>query len=96
MDISRVVCHDWTADPYARGTWCYYPPGWVSKYLESFEKPHGNILLASAGWSDGWRGWIDGAVEQGMQAAVWAISELDYEKNRGSTTGRQGLASDSL
>ncbi|EXJ72486.1 uncharacterized protein A1O5_04991 [Cladophialophora psammophila CBS 110553] len=75
-EITRVVYHDWYHDKFSKGTWCYLPPSWASKYLDVMQKPQGNIVLASADWSDGWRGWIDGGAQQGMQAAKYVIDSL--------------------
>lgn len=67
------MSHDWVADEFARGTWCYLPPSFITKYLEVLQKPHGNVYFASADWSDGWRGWVDGACQIGMQTAHLVI-----------------------
>ncbi|EGX88432.1 monoamine oxidase N [Cordyceps militaris CM01] len=67
--INRIVSHDWNKDEFSNGTWCFMGPEATSKYLSALQRPHGNILFASADWSNGWRGWIDGAVQSGMEAA---------------------------
>lgn len=59
----------WTADPFARGTWCVLRPGQYSKYLAALQAPAGRVIFASADWANGWRGFIDGAIEQGIGAA---------------------------
>ncbi|KAI1083676.1 amine oxidase [Whalleya microplaca] len=67
--VNRIVSHNWNNDEFAKGTWCYLPPNFTTKYLEELQRPQGNIYFASGDWSDGWRGWIDGACQIGMQAA---------------------------
>ncbi|TQV95285.1 monoamine oxidase N [Cordyceps javanica] len=67
--INRIVSHDWNNDEFANGTWCFLEPEATTKYLSVLQRPYGNIFFASADWSDGWRGWIDGAVQSGTQAA---------------------------
>ncbi|KAJ5661149.1 flavin-containing amine oxidase [Penicillium longicatenatum] len=82
--IKRVVYHDWNQDEFAKGTWCYLPPNFATRYLDDLRRPHGNVFFANADWSDGWRGWIDGAVEQGTQVAlrvVQAQSEMLKQRN---------------
>ncbi|KAH8894015.1 amine oxidase [Thozetella sp. PMI_491] len=71
--LNRIVSHDWNNDEFAKGTWCYLPPNFLTSYLEELQKPHGNVFFASGDWSDGWRGWIDGACQAGMQAAHQVI-----------------------
>jgi pseudooxynicotine dehydrogenase len=61
--------HDWNADPHARGTWCTLRPGQYSRHLAALQRPQGRVFFASADWANGWRGNIDGAVEQGLSSA---------------------------
>ncbi|KAL2394095.1 Monoamine oxidase N [Exophiala dermatitidis] len=68
-EVKRIVYHDWYNDEFSKGTWAYLPPEWVSKYNDIMQTPHGNVILASGDWGEGWRGWIDGAAQQGMKAA---------------------------
>lgn len=44
-------------------------PEFTQKYVAALQNPHGNIFFASGDYSEGWRGWIDGAVQAGMEAA---------------------------
>ncbi|KAF1851637.1 flavin-containing amine oxidase [Cucurbitaria berberidis CBS 394.84] len=74
--IKRLVYHDWDKDEFSKGTWCFLPPKFVSNYLDALNRPHGNVLFASADYSDGWRGWIDGAVQSGADSAKYAIEVL--------------------
>lgn len=74
-DIRRVVFHDWNGDEFARGTWEFLRPGMATEYLDVLRERQGNVLFASADWAMGWRGFIDGAVEDGARAA----KELDGE-----------------
>jgi monoamine oxidase len=60
---------DWNADPFARGTWCTLRPGQYSRHLAALQQPAGRVFFASSDWANGWRGNIDGAIEQGLTAA---------------------------
>ncbi|KAJ5187448.1 Flavin amine oxidase [Penicillium cf. viridicatum] len=73
--INRIVSHDWNKDEFATGTWSFPPPNATTKYISVLQRPHGNLFFASADWSDGWCGWIDGAVQSGMQTARQVILE---------------------
>ncbi|KAJ9642792.1 hypothetical protein H2204_002440 [Knufia peltigerae] len=75
-DIKRIVYHDWFNDEFSKGTWCYLPPDWVSRYLKAMQQPEGNVILANADWSNGWRGWIDGAAQQGIESASKVVDAL--------------------
>ncbi|KAI8229209.1 Monoamine oxidase N [Colletotrichum sp. SAR 10_86] len=80
-----LVAHDWVNDEFAKGTWCYMAPEFTQKYVAALQKPHGNILFASGDYSEGWRGWIDGAVQAGMEAAhtVIQLQRKNLKENGG-------------
>lgn len=69
INIQRVLFHDWVEDPYAKGSWCMFGKDYASRYLKPLQERHGNVWFASADWADGWRGFIDGAIEQGVAVA---------------------------
>jgi monoamine oxidase len=35
-------------------------------------RPEGNVILAGSDLASGWAGFIDGAIESGLQAGAWA------------------------
>lgn len=70
------VWHDWTNDPLSRGTWCMFPPDYSFKHLDALRERSGNVLFASGDWALGWRGFIDGAIEEGTRAAKTVADEL--------------------
>ncbi|KAK4543046.1 hypothetical protein LTR36_005823 [Oleoguttula mirabilis] len=76
IDPLRVVFHDWTNDEFARGAWEWLRPGMATKYLDALRERQGNVLFASADWSLGWRGFIDGGIEDGTRAAMELLPEL--------------------
>lgn len=69
IEIETMLSHDWTNDPYSRGAHGMYGPGQLSKFLKALQRPAGNIHFAGSDWSDGWRGYVDGAIQSGMEAA---------------------------
>lgn len=69
LDVKRLVFHNWVSDPYSKGAWSMLPRGFASGGLDALREPHGNVHFASGDWALGWRGFIDGAIEQGAQAA---------------------------
>ncbi|KAK4891675.1 hypothetical protein LTR27_009683 [Elasticomyces elasticus] len=69
-EVQSYLTHDWASDPYAKGTWSCWGPDTMSRSLEPLQKPYKRIFFASADWADGWRGFVDGAIEQGTRVAV--------------------------
>ncbi|CAG9950588.1 unnamed protein product [Clonostachys rosea f. rosea IK726] len=69
VEVAGYVSHDWVNDPFSKGTWSSWTPGCMTKYLNELQKNHGRVVMASSDWADGWRGFIDGAIERGVLAA---------------------------
>ena len=67
--ITAYVTHDWKRDPFAKGAWVAYSPGYMLKYHLELQKDHGRAMFASADRVDRWRGFVDGALAFGKQAA---------------------------
>lgn len=75
---ARVVkCdgHDWTTDPYAKGTWTAYRPGQLSRGYATLAEPEGNLYFATSDIARGWAGFMDGAIESGKLAAGQVLAE---------------------
>lgn len=80
-DVLGYVSHTWSEDPYAKGAWFCAVPGQATRSLKALQEPHGRVFMASADWAQGWRGFIDGAIEQGARASVvvkFALEQEDY------------------
>lgn len=75
-NVEAYLTHDWMNDPLAKGVWSCWGPGAMSKYTQALQKRHGNVFFASADWADGWRGFIDGALESGLKAAIDVVQHL--------------------
>lgn len=67
--VLETRAHDWNGDHFSKGTWFVSRPGQASSALKELQASQGRILFASADWASGWRGFIDGAIEQGIVAA---------------------------
>lgn len=68
--VQGYLTHHWASDPYAKGTWCCLAPNLMARYLVPLQRPLGRVYFASSDWADGWRGFVDGAIEQGTRAAM--------------------------
>jgi monoamine oxidase len=62
-------------DEFAGGAWEFLRPHMI-KYIDSLRERQGNIYFASADWAMGWRGFIDGAIEDGTRATMEIRTEL--------------------
>jgi hypothetical protein len=76
INIEKIIFHDWVKDPYSRGSWCMFPKGFATQHLGALQEKHGNVWFASADWADGWRGFVDGAIEQGTRVAQSVADSL--------------------
>ncbi|KAJ5594004.1 uncharacterized protein N7459_000212 [Penicillium hispanicum] len=84
MEIQRLVFHNWNSDRFSQAGPCWWAPEFMTKYQEELQSRHGNVFFASADWADGWRAFIDGALEQGRKNAQEVAVELRVLKTRGS------------
>ncbi|KAJ3957483.1 hypothetical protein N0V92_005947 [Colletotrichum tropicale] len=69
VEITAYLSHDWSNDPMAGGQWSCWKGDAMSRYLRELQRPHGRVFFASSDSANGWRGFIDGAIEQGKNAA---------------------------
>jgi monoamine oxidase len=67
--VQEVFAHDWTNDPYAKGGWTWFSPGQTTRALGALQTPAPPLFFASTDWAGGWRGFIDGAIEDGLRGA---------------------------
>jgi pseudooxynicotine oxidase len=66
-ELIGSTAHDWLADEYARGTWATHRPGWFIHHHAEMRRPEGRVLLAGSDLANGWSGYIDGAIESGLE-----------------------------
>lgn len=69
LEVLAVACHDWVADPYARETWPMQRAGQLTGALAELRRPEGRVFLAGSDYARGWAGFIDGAIESGLDVA---------------------------
>jgi pseudooxynicotine oxidase len=80
-EVEQVFGWDWNADPYARGTWCMLRPGRARTVIPAMQAPEGRVHFASGDTADGWRGFIDGAIERGL-----CVSQQVHRQLAGSSS----------
>jgi monoamine oxidase len=73
-ELVAATAHDWLADEYARGTWAIHRPCWYTQHHAEMRRPEGHVLLAGSDLANGWAGFIDGAIESGLEAGARAAA----------------------
>lgn len=74
--LLEFFTYDWNVDPYSRGTWCMYRPQVLSRHFSELQRAEGHVYFAGADIANGWRGFIDGAIESGLSAARVVSDQL--------------------
>jgi monoamine oxidase len=69
--------HDWGGDALSQGSWCTYRPGTFGRFVDELPRPEGHLVFASGDTSEGWRGFIEGAIASGSKAAVAIAKSLN-------------------
>ena len=73
---SRTIV--WEQDPWARGGYAYFHPGFDPLWRDWLARPHGRIVFAGEHTSLRWQGYMNGAVESGQRAAAEILSICDF------------------
>ncbi len=68
LSASRHV--SWEDDPFVRGGYAVFHPGYDPEQRACLSRPHGRILFAGEQTSLRWQGYMNGAVESGLRAAL--------------------------
>jgi monoamine oxidase len=67
----------WEDDPWVRGGYAYFDPGFDPLWREWLARPAGRIVFAGEHTSTKWQGYMNGAIETGLRAAA-EISALRF------------------
>lgn len=68
-EVVSATGYQWTEDPYSKGTWAFWRPGQVTRGLRAMQASEGSLFFANSDIANGWRGFVDGAIESGLVAA---------------------------
>lgn len=88
-NVVEVFAHDWSADPFAQGSWMVNRPGQLSRSGSKLKSPEGRISFAGTDIATRWIGWMDGAIETGREAAAQAAAQCE-EGVGGAAAGELG------
>ncbi|QFZ20330.1 flavin monoamine oxidase family protein [Saccharothrix syringae] len=61
---------NWGSEQYALGGWSFRRPRQLTELLSAIQQPQGRITFATSDIASGWSGYVDGAMESGMRAAL--------------------------
>ncbi len=75
-EVTDLGGYQWTHDPFSLGTWCTLRPEHTSKYLTELQRAEGKVHFCGGDVANGWRGFIDGAIESGLRIGHDAVKEL--------------------
>lgn len=79
IEVLDVAGHSWVKDEFARQTWAMHRTGYLTTSLTELQREEGNVYLAGSDYASGWGGFIDGAIESGLQAAEKISNTLKTE-----------------
>lgn len=69
LDVVAVDAHDWTADPFSGETWPMLATGQLEAVSSAARDTTRRVRLAGSDYARGWAGFIDGAIESGLNVA---------------------------
>lgn len=75
-EVVATLGYQWNDDPFSKGTWCWYRPGQLSNAFTELRRREGNVFFASSDSANGWRGFIDGAIQSGGETAHQVVGFL--------------------
>jgi monoamine oxidase len=68
-EVVESIGHDWVSDEFSRQTWPMLKPNQLTRYLRELQRPEDCVFLAGSDYANGWMGFIDGAIESGLQVS---------------------------
>ncbi|CAF0740361.1 unnamed protein product [Adineta ricciae] len=66
IQIKYIIGHDWRKDSFAEGTWGWFRPGQITSNLSILQEYEPPLFFASSDTANGWRSFMDGALESGL------------------------------
>lgn len=66
IEVVESTGHDWVNDEFSRETWPMLMPNQLTSYHQEWNTPENSIFLGGTTYANGWAGFIDGAIENGL------------------------------
>ncbi len=83
-DTTRLLASHgarWEDDPWARGGYAYFDPGYPPASRDWLSRPVGRVLFAGEHTSRRWQGYMNGAIESGLRAAAEVAALIDRRQS---------------
>lgn len=68
-EVLACTSYSWAQDPFSLGTYSNFAPGQLTRCFDELRRHEGRVFMAGGDLSEGWRGFIDGAIGQGAVVA---------------------------
>jgi monoamine oxidase len=68
IEVVATAGFDYKEDEFTNETWSMFRPNMLTRYLEELQRPEEGVFLAGSDIASGWTGYIDGAIESGLNA----------------------------
>lgn len=69
-EVLASLSHDWNADGWAKGAYCYFGPGDLNRFNPHLMQPAGRVFFAGEHTASvEYRGYMEGAIRSGQRAA---------------------------
>lgn len=88
VEVVSTAGHDWSADPYASGTWPVLRPTQTTRSLGALQTAEGRVHFAGSETANGWNGFIDGAIESGLRVAREVLAAAPTDRATAVATSR--------
>ncbi|GHH99331.1 flavin monoamine oxidase family protein [Neobacillus kokaensis] len=69
IQVIESTGHDWINDPFSRETWPMLKPNQLTTYHQEWNTSEHAVFLAGTTYANGWAGFIDGAIENGISVS---------------------------
>lgn len=66
IEVVESTGHDWVNDEFSRETWPMLKPNQLTSYHQEWNTPENAVFLGGTTYANGWAGFIDGAIENGL------------------------------
>ena len=73
--VTAADSHDWNADPFSKGAWLAWPPGWI-EFSEELPLPEGLLAFAGSDIAIEGSGYMEGAIASGRDAAARTLANI--------------------
>lgn len=79
VDVVKSVSYGWADDAFSKGTWAFYRPGMMTQSQEALQETEGVVHFASGDSATGWHGFVDGALQSGVETARIVCKQLSAQ-----------------